>query len=77
MLAPLLLFRAGDARAWPVLGAWLIIGGYFGVYLPVHLEQRYLAPIVPLVGLLGVVGWRAVMAALHPGARMSGQPQRP
>jgi len=62
LLAPLLLGRAGDRRAWPLLGAWLVVGGYFGVYLPVHLEQRYLLPIVPLVALLGVAGLRAALA---------------
>ncbi|NKE43520.1 hypothetical protein HB662_01935 [Roseomonas frigidaquae] len=68
LLAPLLLARAGDARAWPVLGAWLVVGGYFGVHLPVHLEQRYLLPIVPLVALLGLAGWRVLLAGrVRPG----------
>ncbi len=55
VLAPALLFWRGDARAWPALGAWLVVGGYFGVHLPVHLEQRYLLPVVPLVAVLALL----------------------
>ncbi|MGX9966897.1 hypothetical protein ACVFYP_26475 [Roseomonas sp. F4] len=62
LLAPLILARARDSRAWPVLGAWLVVGGYFGVHLPVHLEQRYLLPIVPLVALLGLTMWHMAMS---------------
>ncbi len=64
MLAPVLL-RRGDARFWPVLGAWLVCGGLLGVYAPVHIEQRYLVPVVPLVALLGAVGIGAARARLR------------
>ncbi len=62
ILSPLLLFRAGDARRWPILGMWLACGAFLGVYLPVHIETRYLVPIVPLLALMGTVSlgvaWR-------------------
>jgi hypothetical protein len=64
-LAPLLLARARDDRAWPVLGGWLVIGGHFGVFLPVHLEQRYLLAVVPLLALMGCLA----MARLFRGRR--------
>lgn len=61
MLAPLLLRR--DPRFLPLLGAWLICGGFLGVYVPVHVEQRYLMPAAPLLVLVGMVvldaAWRA------------------
>ena len=60
--APLLLARWRDPRALPLLGAWLVCGAFVGVHLPVHIEQRYLVPVVPLACLLGVVAldaaWR-------------------
>ncbi len=59
MLAPLLI-RRGDARWWPLLGAWLTCAGFFGVYAPVHIEQRYLLPVIPMVGLLGIVALDAL-----------------
>lgn len=51
--------------AYPVLfGLWLVCAGFFAVYLPVHIEPRYLVPIVPLacvlaVGCLWDNRWRA------------------
>ncbi len=53
MLAPLLIPRR-DSRWVPLLGLWLTCAGLIGVYALVHIEQRYLVPIVPLVCLLGV-----------------------
>jgi hypothetical protein len=53
--APLLLAR-DDPRRWPLIGAWLWAGGQVGVYLPVHLEIRYLVPIVPVLALLAASG---------------------
>ncbi|MBU8540769.1 hypothetical protein [Falsiroseomonas tokyonensis] len=78
ILAPALLAWRGDARAWPALGAWLVIGGYFGMHLPVHLEQRYLLPVVPLVAMLGCLGWVAARRAAPGEARTpSAQAERP
>jgi hypothetical protein len=61
LAAPLLISRR-DARYWPLLVMWLASGAFLAVYLPVHLETRYLLPIVPLLCLLGVVAlhgaWR-------------------
>ena len=53
MLAPVLVPRR-DPRWWPLFGTWCVCGGLIGVYLPVHIEQRYLVPVVPLACLLGV-----------------------
>ncbi len=65
MLAPLLLRR--DPRFPALLGAWLVCGGFLGVYLPVHVEQRYLMPVAPLLVLVGMVvlvaSWRALRGA--------------
>ncbi|NGM21342.1 hypothetical protein G3576_15065 [Roseomonas stagni] len=67
MLAPLLLRR--DPRFLPLLGAWLVCGGFLGVYLPVHVEQRYLMPVAPLLVLIGMVvlsrGAQAIREARH------------
>jgi hypothetical protein len=52
ILSPLAL-AASDKRRWAVIGAWLASGTFVAIYLPVHLEQRYLIPIVPMLCLLG------------------------
>jgi hypothetical protein len=62
MLVPLLLARR-DPRWWPLLGMWCACAGFFGVYAPVHIEQRYLLPVVPLACLLGVTGLIAARTA--------------
>lgn len=54
LAAPLLVSRR-DARYWPLLAMWLASGAFLAVYLPVHLETRYLLPIIPLLCLLGFV----------------------
>jgi len=59
MLAPALL-QKGDPRRAPLWGAWATCGAFLGVHLPVHLEPRYLLPIIPLVCLLGMVGLEAI-----------------
>lgn len=64
MLAPLLLRR--DPRFPAMLGAWLICGGFLGVYVPVHVEQRYLMPVAPLLVLVGMVVLDAAWRALGP-----------
>jgi len=50
--APFLLLRKGDHRALALLGTWLICAGCIAVYLPVHLSERYLVPLIPLQCLL-------------------------
>ena len=52
LVAPFLLLRNGDHRARAVLGMWLICVGFVAVYLPVHLNERYLVPLIPLHCLL-------------------------
>jgi hypothetical protein len=42
---------------------WCACAGFFGVYAPVHIEQRYLLPVVPLACLLGVTGLIAARTA--------------
>jgi hypothetical protein len=69
--APALVARR-DPRFLAVLGGWLACAGFVGVYLPVHIEQRYLVPIVPLLCLLGAVGLREILLRLR--ARRRGAP---
>jgi hypothetical protein len=59
--APLLLAR-DDPRWLPLLGAWLWAGGQVAVYLPVHLEIRYLVPIAPILALLAAAALHAAWA---------------
>lgn len=61
ILAPALL-RRGDAGRWPLLGLWFACAGFYGVYAPIHIEQRYLLPIVPLMCLLGLAALQAALA---------------
>jgi hypothetical protein len=48
-------------RGWPARGLWMICVGLVGVYLPVHLEPRYMVPVVPLLCI-------AAAASLRPAA---------
>jgi hypothetical protein len=50
--APFLLLRTGDYRARALLGLWIICAGFIAVYLPVHLNERYLVPLITLQCLL-------------------------
>jgi hypothetical protein len=52
-----------DKRRWAVIGAWLASGAFVAIYLPVHLEQRYLIPIVPMLCLLGGLSIQAAYEA--------------
>ncbi len=61
--SPFLLSRSDDRRA-AVFCAWLACGAFVAVYLPVHLEQRYLIPIVPMLCLLGVLAIQIGIASL-------------
>jgi hypothetical protein len=60
--SPVLLARS-DSRRAPVTCAWLATGAFVAVYLPVHLEQRYLIPIVPMLCLLGGLAFQEVYFA--------------
>jgi hypothetical protein len=46
-------------RSWRLRGLWLVCGGFIGVYLPVHLETRYLLPVVPVACVLAAAGLEA------------------
>ena len=61
--SPFLLARS-DRRRAAVFCAWLGCGAFVAVYLPVHLEQRYLIPIVPILCLLGVLAIQTGIASL-------------
>ena len=60
--SPFLLAKADRQRA-AVFSAWLACGAFVATYLPVHLEQRYLIPIVPVLCLLGGVAFQALYDA--------------
>jgi hypothetical protein len=62
ILSPFAL-AASDRRRWAVIGAWLASGAFVAVYLPVHLEQRYLIPVVPMLCLLGGLSIQAAYEA--------------
>jgi hypothetical protein len=62
IVSPFLL-AGEDKRRAAVFGAWLASGAFVSVYLPVHLEQRYLIPIVPILCLLGLLGLQGAFMA--------------
>ncbi len=45
-------------RAWRLRALWCIPVGFVAVYAPVHIETRYLAPVVPLITLLAAASLR-------------------
>jgi hypothetical protein len=57
--APFLLINQNDDRGRVLLGTWLICASFLAVYLPVHLDIRYLVPIIPLQCLLAATLWDA------------------
>ena len=59
MAAPFLLINQNDDRGRVLLGTWLICASFLAVYLPVHLDIRYLVPIIPLQCLLAAALWDA------------------
>ena len=61
---PLLLRGQSDRAARTRFGLWLVCCAFPAVYLPVHIEPRYLAPVVPLVCVLAA-------CALPPGNRLA------
>ena len=60
-VAPAVLRWRRDA-----IGLWCVCAGFFAIYLPVHIETRYLVPVVPLACLLAAASWPQVAAALSP-----------
>jgi hypothetical protein len=50
--APFFLLRKGDHRALALLSTWFICAGFIAIYMPVHLNERYLVPLIPLQCLL-------------------------
>jgi hypothetical protein len=67
--APLLLINQRDDRGRVLLGTWFICASCVAVYLPVHLDIRYLIPLIPLQCLLAATLWdafrRPEVADLH------------
>ena len=59
LAAPFLLMRRNDERGVALLGTWLICASCVAVYIPVHLDIRYLVPLIPLQCLLGATLWHA------------------
>ena len=59
LAAPFLLMRRNDERGAALLGTWLICASCVAVYIPVHLDIRYLVPLIPLHCLLGATLWHA------------------
>lgn len=76
IVSPFLLARSDNRRA-AMFCAWLACGGFVAVYLPVHLEQRYLIPIVPMLCLLGGLAIQSVIASLLPRFAKSTAEARP
>ena len=44
---------------WRLRGLWLVCAGFVGLYAPVHIEPRYLVPIVPLACVIAACAWTA------------------
>ncbi len=42
--------------AWTLRALWCLPVGMAGLYMPVHLEPRYLAPVVPVICILAAAG---------------------
>ena len=57
MAAPFLLINQNDDRGRVLLGTWLIGASLLAVYFPVHLDIRYLVPLIPLQCLLAATLW--------------------
>jgi hypothetical protein len=65
-----------------LIGLWLICGAFVGIYLPVHIEPRYLVPVVPLVTLIAACGMtlprsRYRIERQRVGTRRLGLPEMP
>ena len=57
--APFLLMNQHDDRGRALLGTWFICVSCVAVYIPVHLDIRYLVPLIPLQCLLAATLWDA------------------
>jgi hypothetical protein len=69
LAAPFLLMRRNDERGTALLSTWLICASCVAVYLPVHLDIRYLVPLIPLHCLLGATLWHAYSPQWRFGSR--------
>ena len=69
LAAPFLLMRRNDERGVALLGTWLICASCVAVYIPVHLDIRYLVPLIPLHCLLGATLWHAYSPRWRFGSR--------
>jgi hypothetical protein len=72
LVAPFLLMRRNDERGPALFGTWLICASCVAVYLPVHLDIRYLVPLIPLHCLLGATLWHAYGAQWRFGSSLRG-----
>ena len=57
LAAPFLVMNQHNDRGRVLLGVWLICASCVAVYLPVHLDIRYLVPLIPLQCLLAATLW--------------------
>lgn len=72
IVAPFVLWHRGDPRWGPLLATWCICVACVAVYLPVHLDVRYLVPVVPLLCLLAAAATESLLAPFTPLARTGG-----
>ncbi len=57
----------GRDPSWRLRGLWCVCAGFVGLYLPVHLEPRYLVPVVTLACVLAACqarGFRSYQPSL-------------
>jgi len=59
LAAPFLVMNQRDDRGRVLFGTWLICAACVAVYIPVHLDIRYLVPLIPLQCLLAATLWDA------------------
>jgi len=74
LAAPFVLMRRNDKRGAALFGAWCICGGFLAVYMPVHLDIRYLVPMIPLQCLLGVTLLHAYRGRMLAEGPLAGAP---
>jgi hypothetical protein len=60
--APFLLINRNDDRGRVLLGTWLVGASCLAVYLPVHLDIRYLVPMIALQCVLAATLWDGLQA---------------
>lgn len=56
LISPWRKRETGELR-WDLMSLWCLPIGLAGLYMPVHLEYRYLLPDVPVICVLAAVGW--------------------